>query len=122
VHFGLLGLDGGNDAAIGDFAARGNFFFGDKINCSCSFDVAGWNTLSETAKLVDKGFFPNSFVGALDEMTVFLDLASDGIGHCVGLLLGVHWGKKLLGNVVDVVRLLLRPCGVAMADWVIGVG
>ena len=63
--------------------------------------------MSKTAKLVGKGFFPNSFVGALDEMTVFLDLASDGIGYCVGLLLGVVSGEKLLSDVVDVVRLLL---------------
>ena len=40
-------------------------------------------------------------------MTVFLDLASDGIGYCVGLLLGVVSGEKLLSDVVDVVRLLL---------------
>jgi len=59
------------------------------------------------AKLVRKGFFPNSFVGAFDEMAVFLDLASDGIGHEVGLLSGVVSGEKLLSNVVDVVRLLL---------------
>ena len=62
--------------------------------------------MSETAKLVGKGFFLNRFVGALDKMTVFLDLASDGIGHCVGLLLGVVWGEKLLGNVVDVIKSL----------------
>jgi hypothetical protein len=30
MGFGLLGLDGGNDAAIGDFAAGGNFFFWDE--------------------------------------------------------------------------------------------
>ena len=107
MSFGLLGPDGRNDAALGDFAAGGNFFFGDEKNCSCAPDVARGNTLSETAKLVRKGFFPNSFVGAFDEMTVFLDLASDGIGHCVGLLLGVVLGEKLLGDVVDVVRLLL---------------
>jgi hypothetical protein len=40
-------------------------------------------------------------------MAVFLDLASDGIGHRVGLLLGGVLGEKLLGDVVDVVRLLL---------------
>ena len=108
MSFGLLGPDGGDDAAIGDFAAGGNFFFGDENNFTCAFDVvARGNTLSKTAKLVCKGFFPNSFVGAFDEMAVFLDLASDGIGHRVGLLLGGVLGKKLLGDVVDVVRLLL---------------
>ena len=107
MSFGLLGPDGRNDAAVGDFAAGGNFFFGDEKNCSCALDVARGNTLSETAKLVGKGFFPNSFVGAFDEMAVFLDFASDGIGHGVGLLLGVVVGEKLLGDVVDVVRLLL---------------
>ena len=69
--------------------------------------MARCNTLSETAKFVRKGFFPNRFVGAFDEMAVFLDLASDGIGHRVGLLLGGVLGKKLLGDVVDAVRLLL---------------
>jgi hypothetical protein len=82
MSFGLLGPDGGNNAAIGDFAAGGNFFFGDENNCSCAFvDVARGNTLSKAAKLVCKQLFPNSIVGAFDKMAVFLDLASDGIGH-----------------------------------------
>ena len=107
MSFGLLGPDGRNDAAVGDFAAGGNFFFGEEKKRSCAFDVARGDTLSKTAKLIRKGLLPNSFVGALDEMTVFLDLASDGICHCVGLLLGVDLGEKLLGDVVDGVRLLL---------------
>ena len=55
MSFGLvLGPDGRNDAAVGDFAVGGNFFFGDEKNCSCAFDVARGNTLSKTAKLVRK--------------------------------------------------------------------
>jgi hypothetical protein len=65
MSFDLLGPDGGNNAAIGDFAAGGNFFLGDEKNSSRAFDVARGNTLSETAKLVCKGFSQTALLGPL---------------------------------------------------------
>ncbi len=84
MGFSFLGTDGGDDAAVGDFAVAWNFVFWDEKDCfaACSHAVA--NTLSKAAKFVGKATCPDVFFEALHKVPVFLDFAGDGIGDGVG--------------------------------------
>ena len=84
MDFFFVRTEGGDEAAIGDFAAAWNRRQIYKVNGVGAGGHAGANTLGESAKVVGVGTNPDGLVWTAAEVVVFKSLASIGVNDIFG--------------------------------------
>jgi hypothetical protein len=118
--FSFLGTDCGNNATVGNFAVAWDCVFSLDRFAACFHAVA--NTLSKAAEFLGKAMCPDVFLDALYEVSVFLDLAGDGIGDGVGKMDGLKMVGFGAGDVVGgTTWVALGTQGVAVASMICSV-
>ena len=98
---GLLGTDGGDDAAVGDLAPNGYLIVPDEDDGFGPGCHSVTNAAGESAELVGKGLVP--YVGgcSVDKVTVLLVLTSYGIDKNVGSVDAYIGDEKELGGLCN---------------------
>ena len=88
VELGLVRVDGGEHAGIGDLAVGGDAGFGHVEDSVGAARHASADTLGEAAKIIGQAGAPGLLVGALEKLAQIQGLAGDLINHGIGLFLG----------------------------------
>ena len=93
VHLLFFWLDVTVDFAVGASFVAGYLGFGYEHNCVCTLD--GSDALGQLAQFIGEGAHPNVFVGAFDELAVFLGCPCHWVDDGIGLPHGVvgDWGS-----------------------------
>ena len=86
MDFLFVRMEGGDEAAIGDFSTAWNSRRSYEVNGVGSGGHAGANTLGESAKVVGVGANTDSLVWTVDEVVVFKSLAGIGVNDRVGFV------------------------------------
>ena len=96
---GIIGPDGGNNAAVGDFVPNWYLVVLDEDNGFGAICHYVANAAVESAEIIDKGLLPYFGGRSLDKVTVILGLTSDRINnHIVGGDVDAGKGKELGGR------------------------
>ena len=83
-YFLFVWTEGGDEAAIGEFAVAWNLRRSYEVNGVGSGGHAGADTLGESAKVVGIGADPYCLVWAAAELMIFYSLAGPGVNDGVG--------------------------------------
>ena len=84
MDFLFVRMEGGDEAAIGDFSTAWNSRRSYEVNGVGSGGHAGADTLGESAKVVGIGADPYCLVWAAAELMIFYSLAGPGVNDGVG--------------------------------------
>ena len=101
MFFVFVGAHGGHNSGVCDFAPCWDGGGVDEKYCVCARGHALADALGETAKIVSKTGRPDGFVGATNEVPVFVDVAGHSVDDGIGgwWVRQKHVGSVLLGKV-----------------------